>query len=232
MEEHYIKTFEEFVADMDNENLEEGKLKNFALASAAAAGLVVGANHFKNPNRPIDPETKIENVVDTTAQNPGKDFYPSEDILDYIKSAEGWHQGWKNDGKGNKTTGWGFKITPELKKKYPNGMTKDQANTYFSDVAVPSRVKLFVRSVPNIEQYTQNQLDALFDLFYNVGYGTFTKGSPSLQTALKDCDYEKVVQEMDHDYNNKRMSGAKKRRDYERALFMLDVDANTGRDIS
>lgn len=223
MEERHIKTFEEFIADKNNGNIEEGKLKNFALSAAAAAGLVVGVNNYNNTHRDIDSTDKTESVSDTTA-NPGKNFFPSEDMLEYIKSAEGWHQGWKDDGKGNKTTGWGFKITSGLKNKYPNGMTKEQANEYFLNVAIPTRVEQFIGAVPSIEEYTQNQLDALFDLFYNVGYGTFTKGSPNLQIALKNCDYEKIVQEMDHDYYNKRMSGAKKRRDYERALFLKDVD--------
>ena len=213
-----IKTFEEFIAD--NKNIEEGKLKNITLSAAALAGLAVGHNNY-NPHVNDDSNEKTE--ITNSKPNPGENFYPSEDILNYIKSAEGWHQGWKNDGKGNKTTGWGFKITPELRKKFPNGMTKKQADDYFSDIAIPKRVNEFIKAVPNIESYTQNQLDALFDLFYNIGYGKFTKGSPSLQKALKNYDIKKIISEMDHDYNNKNMSGAKKRRDYERTLFLQDM---------
>jgi len=225
-----IKTFEEFIANQSDENIEEGKLKNIALSAAALAGIATGIHHYNDNHKSSDEQDdKIENVEDIKS-NPGKDFYPSEDILDYIKSAEGWHQGWKNDGKGHKTTGWGFKITPLLKKNYPNGMTKEQADKYFFHTAIPMRVKEFVEAVPNIEQYTQNQLDALFDLFYNIGYGKFTKGSPSLQKALKNYDVENIINNMDHDYNNKRFSGAKKRRDYERALFLQDI--NTKSDLS
>lgn len=214
-----IKKFDEFISDQENEELEEGKLKNLALATAAATGIFVGSHHISNDKVEHTPEEeKIEMI--TMKDNPGKNFYPSDDILDYIKKAEGWHKGWENDGKGNLTTGWGFKITPELKSKYPNGMTKEQADKYFTDVAIPSRVKEFVGCVPSIEKYTQPQLDALFDLFYNVGYGKFTKGSPALQIALSNCDFETIVKEMDHDYNNKKVPGAKIRRDYERDLFM------------
>lgn len=46
-------------------------------------------------------------------------YTPSKELLDSLKNYEGWHEGWKDDGKGNLTTGWGFKQTPELKKKIP-----------------------------------------------------------------------------------------------------------------
>lgn len=224
---NYIKTFEEFIVDKDNESIEEGKLKNIALSAAAIAGIATGIHNYNSNHKSSDEwSDKVENVEDIKT-NPGKNFFPSDDILNYIKSAEGWHQGWKNDGKGNKTTGWGFKITPLLKKNYPNGMTKEQADKYFLHTAIPMRVKEFIEAVPNIDQYTQNQLDALFDLFYNIGYGKFTKGSPSLQRALKNYDIDKIVDNMDHDYNNRRFSGAKKRRDFERELFMKDVNAKS-----
>ena len=217
-----VKKFEEFVADLEANEIEEGKFKNTALGLAVAGSLAVGVHNMSHKKIVSDPEKeKIEYVE--PIYRPGKDFYPSDDILEYIKRAEGWHKGWKDDGKGNRTTGWGFKITPELKKKYPNGMTKDQADKYFKDFAIPNRVKLFIKAVPSIEKYSQNQLDALFDLFYNVGYGKFTKGSPSLQVALDKCDFDAIIKEMDHDYNNKRVPGAKIRRDYERDLFMQDI---------
>lgn len=219
-----VKKFEEFVADMEANEIEEGKLKNAALGAAVAAGVAFGAHHMNHNKVNIDPEPEKTEQIETKKQEtPGKDFYPSDDILEYIKKFEGFHKGWIDDGKGNKTTGWGFKITPELKRKYPDGMTKEQADKYFKDVAIPNRVKLFIDAVPNIEKYTQNQLDALFDLFYNIGYGKFTKGSPSLQLALNNYDIEKIIKEMDHDYNDKRVPGAKIRRDFERDLFMQNI---------
>lgn len=33
------------------------------------------------------------------------DYTPSKELLDSLKSYEGWHEGWKDDGKGNLTTG-------------------------------------------------------------------------------------------------------------------------------
>ena len=30
----------------------------------------------------------------------------SKELIDSLKKYEGWHEGWKDDGKGNLTTGW------------------------------------------------------------------------------------------------------------------------------
>lgn len=153
----------------------------------------------------------------------GGSYVPSPEILEYIKQAEGWHEGWKNDGKNNPTTGWGFKQTKDLKTQYPNGMTRDQADKYFIEVAVPERVSRIQALTPNWESLNQNQRDALFDAFYNVGEWTYTKGSPKLQEALRTLNHEEVMRQMDWDYNNTSLRGAKKRRDYERELYRKPV---------
>lgn len=228
-----IKKFDEFVFDLENqkqENIEEGKLKNIILATSIASNLMFGYKFLeKHPEEntsinteqvdSLDKKTDFVDDVDNYRK-----YYPSDEILEYIKNTEGWHQGWVDDGKGNLTTGWGFKITKELKRKYPNGMTKEQANTYFKEVAIPERVKDFKESVPNINKYSQRQLDALFDLFYNVGVTKFTKGSPNLQLALKNKDVKKIIKNMDHGYNDAKLPGLKIRRDFERDLFMQDVN--------
>lgn len=240
-----IKTFEEYISLKDQEEIDESKLTNILKATALAAGLMLGNHYFDKIIKGDDIKTdKVENVKVKTANIVKKakekvaevkekakpeqislsDYKPSDEILDYIKKAEGWHQGWKNDGKGNPTTGWGFKVTKELKKKYPNGMTKEQADKYFLEVAIPKRIDEFRKAMPDQQKYTQKQLDALFDLYYNVGYGTFTKGSPKLQTALEKGDYDAIVAEMNHDYDNKKLPGLRIRRDFEKELFMYDVE--------
>lgn len=150
-------------------------------------------------------------------------YVPSPEILEYIKQAEGWHQGWQDDGKGNLTTGWGFKQTPALKKQFPKGMNQAQADEYFTNTAVPERVSRISVLTPNWEYLNQNQRDALFDAFYNVGEGTYTKGSPKMQEALKNLNHEEVVRQMDWDYNDSAVPGARKRRDYERELYRKSV---------
>lgn len=216
-----IKKFEEFISDLNQENIEEGKFKNIVMATSIAGSIMLGGNKLNSYMKNTPDFDKIE-YSKTNTENIGLNYYPSDEILDYIKKAEGWHKGWQDDGKGYLTTGWGFKINKTLKKNYPKGMSKEQADKYFIEVAIPERVEQFKKCVPNIEKYNQNQLDALFDLFYNIGYGKFTKGSPSLQLALKKYDVDKIIQEMDHDYNNKKLPGAKIRRDFERQLFLQD----------
>lgn len=215
-----IKSFDEFVSE--RETIEEGKLKDIALAASVAANLLFGVQYFRNHPEERRPEQEKREQT-ASAPDYEKDYYPSDEILEFIKKSEGWHKKWEKDPKGIKTTGWGFRYTSDLAKKYPDGMTREQADRYFNDVAVPERVKLFRKSVPNINSYTQRQLDALFDLYYNVGHKTFKFGSPKLQKALAEVDYDSIVKNMDHDYNRKNMSGARVRRDFERELFMQDA---------
>ena len=152
-------------------------------------------------------------------QNSGTIQYtPSEEVVDSIKKFEGWHQGWKDDGKGNLTTGWGFKQTPELKRQFPKGMTRAQADKYLTTVAIPQRVNQIVRT-PNWDIMTDGMRDALFDAFYNVGEAGYFNKSPKLQQALQDKNWEEAINQMDWDYNDPSVPGARKRRDWERQLF-------------
>lgn len=151
------------------------------------------------------------------------EYTPSEEAIKKLKEYEGWHEGWQDDGKGNLTTGWGFKITPELKKQYPNGMSRQQADEYLVNVAIPERVDALLRSVPNADRYNQNQLDALFSYIYNIGEGAFTKKSPKLQEALLNRDIQGIVDNMDYGYNQKNLSGLRKRRNWERQLFLTPM---------
>lgn len=242
-----VKTFEEYCATLESqETLEEGKIKNIAVATVLGAATMF-TNYELDKFLKIDfNKSRTEQVQDLIAhadtvsvdeQEPEKnepkmtievskgvkDYYPSDEILEYIKQAEGWHEGWKNDGKGNPTTGWGFKITKKLKKRFPRGMSKKQADKYFAEEAIPERVELFKKAVPNINSYSQKQLDALFDLFYNIGYRKFTEESPNLQLALRELNPEEIIKQMDHDYDNPDLPGIKIRRDFERDLFLQDV---------
>lgn len=222
-----IKKFDEFILDYEENKLEEERnLKDIIGATAIASSLMFGSlctlHHLMKSDKENE-DVKTEIVSNTVT----KQYYPSQEILDYIKSVEGLHNGWENDGKGNLTTGYGFKETEELRKLYPKGMNKEQAEKYFNEVAIPERVADFIKCVPNIDKYTQRQLDALFDLFYNVGRSCFKYESKNLQKALKNMDFGRIAKEMDHDYNNKKLPGLKIRRDFERKLFLQDVDSNT-----
>lgn len=152
-----------------------------------------------------------------------KNYTPSDSILTQIKQFEGWHQGWQKDPKGLPTTGWGFLQTPQLKRRFPNGMTRPQADNYFYNEIIPSMTNTFRNSVPNITHYNQNQLDALFSLFYNVGPTGFTTNSPKLQMALANGDVKNILKEMNHGENDPSAPGLARRRNFERELFMTPV---------
>lgn len=148
-------------------------------------------------------------------------YAPSDSIKNYIKQQEAFRSKWYKDGNGIDTVGYGF-TGKNVAKLYPNGMTRKQADEYFDNL-VDRFAKRMVQLTPNIDRLTQNQKDALFSYFYNIGEGNYTKGSPKMQQALRDFDLETVMQNIDAGYNDKKNPGLRKRRDYERELFGRDI---------
>lgn len=148
-------------------------------------------------------------------------YIPSDSIKTYIKSTEAFRDKWYKDGKGIDTVGYGF-TGKKVKELYPDGMTKQQADEYF-DKLVSGFAKRMEQLTPNIDKLSQNQKDALFSYFYNIGEGTYSKKSPKMQQALKDMNLEAVMENIDAGYNDKKNPGLKKRRDYERELFGRDI---------
>lgn len=178
---------------------------------------------YTPPQQPQKPQQQSQPQQQTYTNNNALNYTPSDSILTQIKQFEGWHQGWQKDPKGYPTTGWGFKQTPQLKKRFPRGMNKTQADNYFYNEIIPSMTTTFRDSVPSIGNYNQNQLDALFDLFYNVGPKGFTSKSPKLQNALANGDTQTILKEMNHGENDPAAPGLAKRRNFERQLFMTPV---------
>lgn len=144
------------------------------------------------------------------------DWKPSENILKYLKSWEKFEPELYDDKKGNITIGYGFHL-PHLLKKYKNGITVEEADKEFEGV-VNTFVPEFIRRTPNFKNLNNNQLDALFSLFYNTGGPEYSK-SPMLFKYLKEGDYDKAVKEINHNENEKGMGGQKKRRAFERRVF-------------
>ena len=154
----------------------------------------------------------------------GGGYVPSEDIKNYIKKQEAFRDKWYKDGNGIDTVGYGF-TGKNVAKLYPNGMTKKEADDYFENL-VGRFAKRMEQLTPNIDRLTQNQKDALFSYFYNIGEGNYSTGSPKMQQALRDFDLKAVMQNIDAGYNDKKNPGLKKRRDYERELFGKDIQHN------
>ena len=154
-----------------------------------------------------------------------KSYSPSKSIKDYIKKTEAFRSNWYKDGNGVPTIGYGF--TGEYyKNKYPNGMTKDQADEEFERV-ITKFSNLVKAHTPNYDSLSQSQKDALLSYMYNVGPGNYTTKSPKFQQALKDKDWNAVASNMDIGYNDKKNPGLKKRRDYERELFLSSDTAQS-----
>lgn len=153
-------------------------------------------------------------------------YVPSEDILNYIMSAEKFQSKEYNDSKGIPTIGYGFnlKMYPKLRKLYPKGMTQKQAEDFFRNTIIPDTLKRLKVLTPNWDKLNQNQRDALLSALYNVGEGNYSIKAPNFQQALRDENWNEVAKQMDWGMNDKKSPGLKIRREYEQNLFLTPVD--------
>ena len=151
-------------------------------------------------------------------------YKPSQEIIDYIKKTEGFRDKWYKDGNGIDTIGYGF-TGSRIKKLYPNGITREQADKEFSD-SIAKRALVLAKDTPNWNKLSQNQRDALLSYHYNVGESSYRNKHKKLQQALADSDWENVILNMDAGYNDKKNPGLRTRRDYERELFRSGMVAS------
>lgn len=169
---------------------------------------------WKQANHYNDDGTKFE----------GGGYTPSKEIIDYIKKTEGFRDKWYKDGNGIDTIGYGF-TGSRIKKLYPNGITREQADKEFAD-SIAKRALILAKDTPNWNKLSQSQRDALLSYHYNVGEGSYRNKHKKLQQALADSDWENVVLNMDAGYNDKKNPGLRTRRDYERELFRSGMIAS------
>ena len=169
---------------------------------------------WKQANHYNDDGTKFE----------GGGYTPSKEIIDYIKKTEGFRDKWYKDGNGIDTIGYGF-TGSRIKKLYPNGITREQADKEFAD-SIAKRAAILQRDTPNWNKLSQSQRDALLSYHYNVGEGSYRNKHKKLQQALADSDWENVILNMDAGYNDKKNPGLRTRRDYERELFRSGMVAS------
>lgn len=166
---------------------------------------------------------RIRNNNDT---NNNLEYIPSENIINYIKSTEGFRDKWYQDSKGIWTVGYGF-TGSKVRKMFPNGITREQADKYLAD-SLNIRKQILQRDTPNWDSLNQNQRDALLSYHYNIGESNYRNKSPKMQQALKDKNWDIVSENIDAGYNDKRNPGLRKRRDYERNLFNTPVEYEYG----
>lgn len=168
--------------------------------------------------------TPKNNVEEITEEAP---YYPSENIVRYLKETEAFRPNVYLDGNGVETIGYGTTAATKAGKrafaKYrKSGMTEQQASDVMHEV-IREMVPSFINSTPNFNKLNNNERDALFSYFYNVGIGNYTTKSPGMQKALKDLNKEQIMAQMDIGYNDSKNPGLRKRRDKERAIFATPV---------
>lgn len=144
---------------------------------------------------------------------------PKENFLDIaipvIKKFESFKPNVYKDGKGIPTIGYG-----ETRKEFitKGTMTEQEASDsmreYISNNILPT-----LTSQPYYGNLNDNQKASLVSLIYNIGQTKF-RNSPGLQRALASGNWQEAVKQMDHGYNDPLNPGLRKRRDYERNLFL------------
>lgn len=145
-------------------------------------------------------------------------WQPSSKILNYILGTEEFRTKIYNDGKNIPTIGYGFIDKKILDKYRKTGITKEQALKEFGNIVKQYSEELS-RVTPYFNELTDNQKDALFSYYYNLGMNNYKNKSPKMQKALEERDYEEVASQMDFGYNDEDNRGLRKRRDYERSVF-------------
>lgn len=163
-----------------------------------------------------EPVIKETTITDDSSLIDLSTYSPSSFIKTKIKDWEGFRENVYNDLTGHPTVGYGFNLDayPEL-SKYSKGMSKEEADKVFENI-ISKMLPVFKRITPN-RKYTQNQLDALFSLYYNIGPGTY-QNSKNLMQSLQDGDFQNAAISMNHGEN--KYEGLKRRRDWERHLFL------------
>ncbi len=180
-----------------------------------------------NPNNIFNAQEawkQVNHYNDDGTKFEGGGYTPSKEIIDYIKKTEGFRDKWYKDGNGIDTIGYGF-TGSRIKKLYPNGITREQADKEFAD-SIVKRAAILQRDTPNWNKLSQSQRDALLSYHYNVGESSYRNKHKKLQQALADSDWENVILNMDAGYNDKKNPGLRTRRDYERELFRSGMVAS------
>lgn len=167
------------------------------------------------------PKNTIEEITEEAP------YYPSENIVRYLKETEAFRPNVYLDGNGVETIGYGTTAATKAGQKAfakyrKSGMTEQQASDVMHEV-IREMVPSFINSTPNFNKLNNNERDALFSYFYNVGIGNYTTKSPGMQKALRDLNREQIMAQMDIGYNDSKNPGLRKRRDRERAIFATPV---------
>lgn len=195
-------------------------------------------SRFKKGQQQQTQKEPVSRLQKQNVQHKNRDFEASSDLINYIKTYETFHDGWIDDGAGYLTTGWGFKQTPELKKKWPNGLhqTKDkngnlscpEADAYLLHY-IDSTTDDFISKTPNIKMLPQRVKDALYDLYYNIGpnkYADADNLQKSLAAYPKTKDLQNIVNNMRYAKSNGKVMKGLQYRSTDRQDMALHGDYN------
>jgi RHS repeat-associated protein len=111
----------------------------------------------------------------------GLEKHYSESLVEFVKQAEGFSPILYDDGNGNLTIGYGHNTSAQGDTETYRGatLTEGQADVLLrSDLDVANRSLNNPANVPNVDNLTQNQFDALVDRYFHEGSRNYYDQDP------------------------------------------------------
>ena len=166
---------------------------------------------------------KFPSYLEQQAQPQKTNSFSADEVLPILDKFEGFKPRVYKDGKGNLTIGHGLTDAKYLKKGF---ITRSDSLQGVKE-HLNSQVLPKLESMSYWNNLNNNQKVALSSYVYNIGWNNFTKKSPNLQRALQSNDWNKVAKNLDFGYSDTANPGLRKRRDYERNLFLNSNETQT-----
>ena len=165
-------------------------------------------------------------ITAVTSLAQGKELYPSQDLIEHIKTTEGFracaYKDFKANAIGYGTQNWedGTPVQLTTKKGKKVCITEQRAEELLMYFVFFKAGQIDAWSKQFKVKLNQNEFDAVVGFVYNLGYNTFKKSSIAKNLRLKN---KPAAAESFLSYvkaGGKELNGLKIRRQYEKELFL------------
>lgn len=206
-----------------------GPVRDFSKLSAFLDTVTLPSAVTEEPKQD-NPTTETE-VAEDDGKSDVSELNVSDKGVEFIKSFEGFEPELYNDAAGHATIGYGHllhkgNITDADKKKYPNGISKEDATTLLkSDIedvaesAIDSQVTV---------ELTQSEFDATAAFIFNVGGGNFKSSTLKKKINSGKATSAEITKEFNkwNKAGGKVLNGLTKRRKAEAKIYTTGVYDN------
>lgn len=206
-----------------------GPVRDFSKLSAFLDTVTLPSAATEEPKQD-NPTTETE-VAEDDGKSDVSELNVSDKGVEFIKSFEGFEPELYNDAAGHATIGYGHllhkgNITDADKKKYPNGISIEDATTLLkSDIedvaesAIDSQVTV---------ELTQSEFDATASFIFNVGGGNFKSSTLKKKINSGKATSAEITKEFNkwNKAGGKVLNGLTKRRKAEAKIYTTGVYDN------